>query len=155
MIENISNNSKLPSLSNAYVNTKPKSTLRNFWNNITSNFDDTGSITGYTPNIFTTSKYGYPNNMYRNEFYNFLNNSNQYCPYANKYQTKNHILNRPYHNNGIVKSNADNRFFNNKNLNSAPFYNPNQLMSPPRTMVNSYYLPPNVTTKSSIHIIKD
>jgi hypothetical protein len=28
-------------------------------------------------------------------------------------------------------------------------------MSPPRTMVNSYYLPPNVTTKSSIHIIKD
>ncbi len=177
MLSTMSKNSKQMISQNpydSYYAGQKRSKLRNFWDNVTSTFDTTGTMTGYTPSITTTTNgynnYGYPNNMYRNEFLNFMNNPNQYCPYHNRYHSNN-IVNRVFNNpNNIWNRNINNRYYNpyhyrhnpyiNNNLynpyNRINGYNPyNNPYNPRYSSRTTYYTPPNVATRSSVQIIKD
>lgn len=165
MLSTMSRSSKQIAVQNpydAYYTGKQKGKLRTFWDNVTSTFDSTGVMTGYTPSMTTNSyNYGYPTNMYRNEFLNFMNNPQSYCPYHNRYHYNNHILNRPYHNNwGMINNqNINNRYYNRIHSPYNNMYNPywggqnyNPYFRTPRNMI---YTPPNIATRSSVHIIKD
>ncbi len=159
MTENSRRSAIIDPMSNYYPGQK-KSGIRNFWDNVSSAFSEEGTITGFTPPIsssgYTTGySSGYSNNIYRNEFTNYLNNPNRYCPYYyNNYNNSffNRIFNR---NKGIVNSryyNNPRNYYNRMPLPPYAAYNNPHLN---RMNRNYYQIPPNVTTKSSVQIIKD
>jgi len=173
MLSKINGNSRGSAIINPMENYYPgqkRSRIRNFWDNVSSTFSDSGSITGFTPPMSSSGyNMGYSNNMYRNSFSNFLNNPGGYCPYHNRYNNfNNRFFNRPYHNNhGFINSGLNNnRFHNFHKPHGCPLhhihpyqnninpmfnnYNPNNRFS--RTY---YQTPPNITTRSSVHIIRD
>ncbi len=150
----ISGNSRMPSMAEPYYNDYPKKNIiKTFFDNVASDFSDYGTMTGFTPSI-TTYGYGNLDNLYRNEFLNFMDNSQRYCPYHNKYHTKNHILNRNYHN----------PFKNSRNLRHNTAYNGGYRGNYPingnynrynRQYFPSYQSIPDISTRSSVHIIRD
>ena len=177
LLSKLNGNSRGSAIINPLENYYPaqkKSALRNFWDNITSTFSDSESITGFTPPISTSGyNLGYSNNMYRNNFTDFLNNPSGYCPYYNRYNFyNNRFFNRNYHNNhGFINSNSQNNRFNNfynKNFRLQPniyncftprlgAYNPmTDAYNPYNRYTRTYFqTPPDMTTKSSVQIIKD
>ena len=100
-----------------------------------SEFFGAGSLTGFTPS-FTGS--GYSDNMYQNEFNNFFNNQNSYCPYQNQY--------KDYNNN--LSPDIDKNLFSeySQYMHNFPIG---------RHYNESFYTPPNITTGTGVHIIKD
>ena len=167
MLFKLSNNSKASAIVtpdyNYYSVSEPKkaNAFKNFWNNFTEPFSQ-GVVTGYTPPINYSSSFS----SYGNDFMNFLNNPQQYCPYHNTYHNNNHyhnynnlgnnkFLNRPYHN----TINKNGRYYNSKfrpkrnyrmtHNNFSP-YNP---FGSPSSMPTTGYM--NVSTGSSVHILRD
>ena len=140
--------------------TKPKGILRNFWDNLTSGFmNNDGYMTGYTPSIMnTSSSMGMPNDAYNNYLYNNMNNFPSYCPYNPRFQNNYHNRyanpNNRYFNgvNRFQPYSRYNRYYNRPYLNNSAYYNPRYR---PNSNVTTYYLPPNVQTKSSVHILQD
>ena len=165
-LSKINQNSKTASIftnNDNYFNTKKKSSIRNFWDSITSPFGNNGYITGYTPSINTITTSGYENDIYGNHFNNYMNNPYSFCPYNS--QLHNRV---PYTGYGYFpnKRNSDyNRFLNHdsrfishnnksQRLHHYP-YNNNNNFNQPYVNRTTYYLPPDFETKSSIHILKD
>ena len=144
-------------------NPKPKGILRGIWDNIASGFDvfgggsgfDSGFLTGYTPPISnwnTLTSSGSSNSFYGSK--------PEYYPYSGAYDRRNrffrrhnrHIMhnpNSPFWNNNIHSSALPH---NNAFNYSAPFYNNGYA---PYTERTHFYIPPDIQTKSSIHILKD
>lgn len=157
MSENNINNRIVSSSENFYPGEKP-SKIKNFWSNITEPFSMTSTMTGYTPS-WNYSGYGYPNNMYRNEFLNFMNNTDRYCPYHNRYHNTNRLFNRLNNkNNGLLNSNTTRPYYHNHLHTQRPYYNRYQPYNQNR--YGNYYnqypsIPPNIAARSSVHIIKD
>lgn len=178
-----SQNSAFLSPEDSFYPGKKKSAIRNFIDNVSSTFADTGTITGFTPSMSTG--YGYSNNIYGNEFRNFMNNYNQYCPYHNRH---NNYINRPFNFDRSVHhlgNNWNNPYWNRHRNNYNAFYNNNpfinsgnnihnnhfhryphhhynvhnpynNMMYPyPRNYVRPTNLNSNITTRSSVHIIRD
>lgn len=146
--------------------------LRNFFNNITSSFLDNGYVTGYTPSMNYSTNSGYTNNLYGNNAGGYMNNPSLFCPYPqmhnrNPIKDYGYLRNRFNHTNNF---NGVNRLvpYSNHNRNHNPrmrnrnypnqygynpyYYNP---YNRPYTNRTSFYTPPNIETKSSIHILKD
>ena len=144
------NNYNFQSYDNPYLPEK-KNIVRRFFDNVTSTFS-APSITGYTPSFYSSSVY--PNNIYRREYNNFLNNGNRYLPYNNSYYFNNNYRNNPYH-----------RYYNNTGFNSAirnRHYNPHRNNSyyKPYITANPYGIIPtdvnrNIATRSTVHILRD
>lgn len=130
---------------------KPKSKLRNFWDNITSG---NGYITGFTPSMNTFTTQGYANDIYNNEFYNLMNQPS-FCPYDMGYHNRS-AVSRP-HNYYTKRVNGVNRFTPNHNpYRNYPYsYNGYNPYNRPYVNRTTYNMPPNFETKSSIHILRD
>ncbi len=143
-------NSRIISPSENFYPGVKQSKMKSFWNNITEPFSTTSSMTGFTPS-WTSSGYGYANNMYRNEFLNFLNNQNQYCPYHNRYHNTNRFFNRLHPNNGFLNSNVNRPYYHNNLHTHNHIYN----QYPYNRNYYNQYIPPNIATRTSVHIIKD
>lgn len=164
MLKHISGNSRQSAIINPRENYYPgqkRSAIRRFWDNVTSTFDTTGTMTGFTPSMTTSGyNYGYSNNAYGNEFLNFMNGYNNYCPYHNRYHNHNRYLHNPfYNNNNFINSGLNNRYFNN-GYNPNRYYNgrhPHRPVHYPNNRIqrSSYWLPPTVSTRSSVQIIRD
>ncbi len=152
MSDNTLNNRIISPYENYYPGEKP-SKIKSFWNNITEPFSTSASMTGFTPS-WNSSGYDYSGNMYRNEFLNFMNNPNQFCPYHNRYHNTNRFFNRfNNNNNGFLNSNSHSPRYHNRLHNHNHLYNPNLYRN---NYYNRYpYIPPNIATRSSVHIIKD
>lgn len=131
-----------------YQDNKPNA-IKRFFNNVSSAFYSPGVVTGYTPPI--GSSY-YPNSIYRDEYMNFMNNHNNFCPYHNTYHPN-------------MPSRYHNHYYNNSKYNSfRPFKGFNNGMSSlyaPYRHNPSYnpYLPTsmmtNAVTKSTVKILQD
>ena len=164
MLNHIAMNSRQSAIINPQENFYPgkrKSAIKSFWDNVTSTFDTTGSITGYTPSM-TTTGYGYSNNMYRNEFLNFMNGYNNYCPYHNRYHNNNRYFNNQFlNNNNFVNSGLNNSYVHNNKHNPANYHHrfnqyPYGNYFPNNRFQRSYFsTPPNIATRSSVQIIRD
>ncbi len=137
-ISQLAENKKMPSMSfpeRKNVSIPKKNKIKSILNTA-SDFFGTGSMTGFTPS-FTGSPYGYSDTMYNNEFNNFLNNPNAYCPYQNNIN--------PYA--GINSLGENNPYLqNNTYMNNFPIG---------RNYHQSFYTPQNISTGSGVHIIKD
>lgn len=165
MLNHLAGNSRQSAIINPQDNFYPgkkRSAIRNFWDNVTSTFDTTGSMTGFTPSM-TNSSYGYSNNMYRNEFLNFMNGyNNNYCPDHNRYHNNNRYFNNRFLNdNNFINSGLNNRYFhnhNNANYHNRVHRHPHGMNGnyPYNRVHRTYYsVPPNVSTRSSVQIIRD
>ncbi len=175
---NRKNGVTIPSYGN-YSDVKPKNGIRDFWNNIKSGFSDNGYITGYTPSMTYTTSSGYANDLYKNHLYGYNNNYQSFCPYDNGFH--NRVPNKPsgYYNNRYFNPsfsgfngvnsfvpntlNSGNKYrhrtgYNNyHNHYNHNHYNPHNF-SPynrPYTNRSTYYSPPNIQAKSSVHILQD
>jgi hypothetical protein len=140
-LSQISINSRTYPSAYPYENYKPKkATMRTFWDNFSSLFDS-GSITGFTPPM---SVYGYSpmqENIYRQQYLDFLNNPQSYCPYHNRYNyfPQNRLNSSyPY---SINHSPIRHDYMGNYPINR--YYRPN------------FYNPPNIYTGAGVHIIND
>ncbi len=153
-----------------YYNSKPKSGIRNFWNNITSGLSNNGYVTGYTPSMNYSTGSGYSGSMFQNSPYG--NNIQSFCPYDTGFHNRSPIHPSQYYNNKYSKPsyngfNGINRFVKNpntginprkypyRNYHNKPYnhgYYPNKS---PYTNRTTFYTPPDIQTKSSIHILKD
>ncbi len=144
-----------PIYENYYPGDKP-SKLKSMWNTISAPFSTTSTMTGFTPSwdsYYGTTGSGYANNMYRNEFLNFMNNPGNYCPYHNRYHNNNRFFNRPYYQNkGFLNSGIKRPYYHN-NLHNHN-YNGNYY-NYYRNFNNNPYFTPDITTRSSVHIIRD
>ena len=130
---------------------KAQMIVRRFFDNVTSTFS-APSITGYTPSFYSSSVY--PNNIYRREYNNFLNNGNRYLPYNNSYYFNNNYRNNPYHryyNNTGFNSAIRNRHFNPRKYNS--YYKPYITTNPYGTVPTD--INRNFATRSTVHILRD
>ncbi len=158
MLKRMSNNSKRSAIllpEDNYYPGEKKSAIGRFWDNITDTFSD-GTVTGFTPGLDINS-YGYSNNFYRNGFNNFFNSIPNYCPYNNRYYNKN-FFNRAYRNINRFGNSGFNYYSPNYignyyrpnyyNRPYSPYYNPYSGMIPQNMLTN-------LTTRSSVHIIKD
>lgn len=131
---------------------KKKSAIRRFFDY----FSDDGAMTGFIPSM-TTSTYdngsyyysngnNYAGNYGRNVFNNFFNGYKDNCPYHNHF---NH--NMSFSNN--INRNRHNHLHNNAGY---PYPHPNMYnYFPQNRIVRNFYIPPNVQSRSSVHIIKD
>lgn len=142
-LNKISNNLKQSAILNTHNYYKKRNNgIKNFWNNITSTFDD-GYITGFTPPMYNTEYLsGYPQYENTSGIINFAPFENRHHPFYNK------------HHNDFIKNHhkrTQNHHFNHQQkhrLNN--HYNPNKRITRTR-----YSIPPNITTQSSVHIIRD
>ena len=157
---NARNGINIPS-KNSYYNQKPKGVFKSFWDDLTSNFTDNGSITGYTPSIYNTGTYSGLYNNGINSPFNYNNNHSLY-PYNNGFNHNYFHSNSPLNNTSF---NGVNRFkpystWNNSHHHQYHKHNPNMRNYPynntmPYTNRTIYYTPPQIETKSSIHILRD
>lgn len=155
MIQQMTSNEKSVSVvpyENIYTE-KKQNPIKRFFSNMTLPSYYPGVVTGYTPGMNT---YGY-NNIYRNEYSDFMNNHNNFCPFNN--QRLNNIPGR-YHNhyyNGYGYNN--NRYLNNNR--TGHVYPYNNAVRPYRynPYYNKYPVPTdvitNVATRSAVHILQD
>ncbi len=136
-----------------------KGIFRNFLDNVSSSFSDTGTFTGYTPSMLYNS--GYSNNLYRNSLRDFANGYSNYCPYHNTYHNTfrpngSRILKRRYHGNSLSNNF---RKFNHNPLNRPLRHQ--RLNSPYQgTMYSPYSMPvgnfsSGFASGSSVHILRD
>lgn len=141
---------KHPSVIERHV-TSPKSKVRKFLENLI----DTGAISGFTPPI-TNSAYnngyyeestgsGYYNNYGDKWFDNFNNYKNNYCPYMEKH---NFISRNPFDN--INQNHRKHRPHRHDISTYRQSYIPSL-----NHRVRNFYIPPNIQTNSSVHIIRD
>ena len=135
-LSKLNENGKMPSMAVPYNNSlKKKDRLKNFFSNVLDIFD-TGSITGFTPSFYSTG--GYSDNIYQNEFNNFMNNPQGYCtyhnrPYSDLYRHNLYMNNQP----PVTYGNYYGNYPINRN------YYPNT------------YMPPNVYTRAGVHILNN
>lgn len=133
---------------------KRKSAIRRFWDN----FTDDGVITGFTPSItsstfnngssYYSSGNNYADNFRRNAFNNFFGGHNNYCPYHNNFHNHMNLGNKINHNLG-------NHFHNNLGHTFPPPSNMQGSHTPQNRIVRNFYNPPNVQSRTSVHIIRD
>ncbi len=137
-----------------YYTPKNKGVIKNFLNNISSSMFDTGTITGYTPSMTSS----FANNLYRNEFMNFVDNPYGYCPYHNGYN----YFNKPLHRNYPRHNFNNNRFSyrHGNNLSNIPPHNHYRKSYYNTSRIGRYpYIPTdvadNISTRSTVHILQD
>ena len=137
---------------NSYEMQPKRNLWQRFWDNVSDTFDSTGVITGYTPGLYS-SGYGYAPNIYRNELRNMFYNSQNYCPYHNTFHNNfpNRFYNRfngsfPPINNRILYNQRFNPYYQNAFNNN--YYNR-------YGNYNRIYSPPNIVTRSAVHIMND
>ena len=154
LLYRISNNSKNTTIQRPYYENYPvkkRSAIRKFFDNL----GDLGAVTGFTPSL--SSNY-YNNGSYYNSygnnnlsdwgyrgFNNFLNNQNNYCPYHNSYHN-----NQPIHNRHWVGNHFHNNHFQDYNTPHLPPH-----IYPENRVTRSFYIPPNVQSRTSVRIIRD
>ncbi len=132
-------------------NIQPKrNIIQRFLDNVADTFDNTGVITGYTPMMYGAG-YGYTPDIYRNEFRNMFYNPPKYCPRHNTFHNR---YSYPYSsyfppiNNRIIPGRRFYPYFNNFNRYNNFYY-------PRYGNYNRIYSPPNIVTKSAVHILND
>ena len=135
-----------------------KGFFKNIFKDFTSNFRNNGSITGYTApmNTITSTGYGdlyermnhsqwnYPHDLgynYRNPYYK----RTPYVNRDNKFISKNNERNSYVNHRNYRRNNNYNRY--DKVRNNSFYYNPQY------SNMTDYYLPPEIETKTSIHIL--
>ncbi len=150
-----------------YYPGQKKGVFKNFLDNVSSAFSDMGTMTGFTPSLYSGSY----NPYYNNGFTSFTNGYSNYCPYQNRYIYPNNFYNRlnrtrypglsnnfyrpPYYNNRRIT------YHNHYNNIHRPGYNNSALSyySRPYNSITSPIYPQNVatsfTTGSAVHILRD
>ena len=161
---NIKNGVHFPANGSYYNNSKREGILKRIWNNLSSNSLDSGFddefLTGFTPPMVNTlSSSGYLNNL-GNSYGRFYNNLPAYCPYNGSDFDASKLLKRRYHNNRMARRLPPPKYAPNAmNI----INNPHSAYMPGYPYQHGYgggvrtqyYTPPNIETKSSIHILRD
>jgi len=137
-------------LNNNYYEKKPKKFFRKILDNLTSGFGADEFITGYTPSVINTISSSGGLNYYNSRYpYSGWNNN-----YYNNYNNYNSRYNYPYHTNYFDRTGSLYRN-NNPYMYHNPYGNYPYNHTAPYTSRTGYYIPPQVETQSSIHILKD
>lgn len=181
MIEQMAGNDNLTSSVipfDTYYPAKKESAIKRFFNNISSPLPSQSYITGYTPPI---NNMGFSNNLYGNNYPNFMNNpNNTFCPFHNNLRPN---IPNQYHNHYYNNYNKYNKY-NNYNYNRytgnrySPYRNNISRILPGINRGNNFYNRPyrynpyynpytspgimqptdmltNVATRSTVHILQD
>lgn len=147
MASNIKNG-VTPILNDYYYESKPKKFFSRILDNLASNFGTDEYITGYTPSIINTISSSGGSNFYNSRYpYSGLNNN--YYNYSGRYPHS-----YPYHRNYFDRTGSLYRN-NNPYLYHNPYGNYPYNNTAPYTSRTGYYIPPQIETQSSIHILKD
>lgn len=141
-LSQISTNNRNYNTSYPYENDRPKkSVMRNFWDNFTSVFDN-GSVTGYTPPMSFYQNNSSWENVFKQQYMDYMRNTPNYCPYHNRYH--HNIPNRLNPNYPYGAYNPEfSRYPYMGNYPINRYYHPTP------------YSPPNVYTRAGVHIIND
>lgn len=155
LLYKISNNSKNTTIQRPYYEnyqTKKRSAVRKFFDNL----GDLGTVTGFTPSLSSNyynngsyyDSYGANSQNWNHSGYNNFFNNNNYCPYHNSYH--NNHFNHPIHNRHWIGNNFHNNHFQEYNSPYLP-----QHIYPENRVTRNFYIPPNVQSRTSVRIIRD
>ena len=132
----LSGSPKIRALPIPYDN-KPKNKIKRVLNSALDLFD-TGTVTGFTPPLYNNN-FGYSEDIYKQEYNNFLNNPHGYCTYSQKYYPQPYVYNnRPLYNNANIPP-VPSSYSNHYPIN--------------RRYYQRTYTPPDMLT--GVHIIND
>ena len=135
------NNKTYPNVYPYENQSKKKNVMKSFWDNFSSVFES-GRVTGYTPPMSFYQNNSAWENVFRQQYWDYMNNSPNHCPYHNRYHhTIPNRLNPNYPYGAYNPHNYRYHYTGNYPINR--YYQPN------------FYSPPNIYTRTGVHIIND